>query len=105
MCLQEEGPIEVAPEIIERLVRRPEDLPSHVQENVVQYKSNVLRILEDYMADHDQQYLIELDGNKHVNILFKVSIHIPGTFFFQKQGFCFLFIVTSQTTNLMLCFT
>ena len=63
---------ELPPEVIERLVRRPEDLPTHVEDNIKTYKSNMLRILEDYMADHDQQSLIELDANKPINILFKV---------------------------------
>lgn len=61
-------------EVVERLVKRPEDLPKHVVQNIKNYKHNLLRILEDYMADHDQQYLIELDANKNINILFQVGI-------------------------------
>ncbi len=37
---------ELPPEVIERLVRRPEDLPTHVEDNIKTYKSNMLRILE-----------------------------------------------------------
>ena len=40
---QDEG---LPPEVIERLVRRPEDLPAHVEHNIKIYKSNALRILE-----------------------------------------------------------
>ena len=64
---------ELPPEIIERLIKRPEDLPAHVVENIRKFKSNMLRILEDYMADFDQQYLIELDANKPVKLIFQVS--------------------------------
>ena len=41
--LQEDG---LPADVIERLVRRPEDLPTHVEDNIMTYKSNVLRILE-----------------------------------------------------------
>ena len=43
MNFQDEG---LPPEVIERLVRRPEDLPVHVEHNIKIYKSNALRILE-----------------------------------------------------------
>lgn len=46
----------------------------------------VLQLLfQDYMADHDQQYLVELDGNLPILSLFSVKSSI---FFF----FCFYFI-------------
>lgn len=35
---------------------------------------SIFMTFQDYMADHDQQYLIELDGNQPVNNLFKVLI-------------------------------
>ena len=31
--------------------------------------------LQEYMADHDQEYLIEMDSNQASNTLFKVSLH------------------------------
>jgi len=57
---------------VSRLLVRPEDLPDHVVTNVAHYRSAMLRILEDYMADHSQQHLIELDANQPVNVLEKV---------------------------------
>ena len=33
----------------------------------------VTLMLQEYMADHDQQYLIEMDANQTANTLFKVS--------------------------------
>lgn len=30
-------------------------------------------MLQDYMADHDQQYLIEMDSNQSPGVLFKVT--------------------------------
>ncbi|XP_077977825.1 adenylate kinase 9-like isoform X2 [Glandiceps talaboti] len=67
----EEETVEVGFEIIERLVKRPEDLPQQVDENIQTYKDMMLRVLEDYMADHDQQYVIEIDSNKNANQVFK----------------------------------
>ena len=61
------------PETVERLLVRPEDMPSQVEKNVNHYRSAMLRLLEDHMADHDQQYLVELDGNQPVAVLEKVS--------------------------------
>ncbi|XP_041043791.1 adenylate kinase 9 isoform X2 [Carcharodon carcharias] len=63
--LEDEENLEVA-----HLVRRPEDLLSTVEKHVALYKDKMLRLLEDYMADHDYQNLIELDGNKKPNELF-----------------------------------
>ena len=37
------------------------------------------------MADHDQQKLIELDGNENPKVVFKVSIELR--FFFQVEIF------------------
>jgi hypothetical protein len=73
LFLQESEFRDLPPEVIERLLHRPEDLVQHVEENIRIYKNNMLRLLEDYMADHDQQYLIELDSNQPAPILFKVS--------------------------------
>ena len=63
---------ELSPETIGRLIRRPEDLEENVEKGIGMYKDKMLRLLEDYMADHDQQYLIELDANKPVKVLFPV---------------------------------
>lgn len=50
MCsfaIQEEEMIEeLPPETLERLVRRPEDLPEKVGDNIRKYKTNMLRLLE-----------------------------------------------------------
>ena len=62
----------MTPETVERLIKRPEDLPETVQENVQLFKGNMLRIIEDYISDHDQQFFIELDANKPVKIIFQV---------------------------------
>ena len=43
---EEEAEVGLSPEVLERLVRRPEDLPTHVEENITRYKKNMLRILE-----------------------------------------------------------
>lgn len=43
---QDGASAELAPEIVERLIRRPEDLPSHVTQHIKRYKTNMLRILE-----------------------------------------------------------
>jgi hypothetical protein len=40
------GLTELPPEVIERMVKRPEDLPGHVAENIKMYKSNILPMLE-----------------------------------------------------------
>ncbi|XP_015211824.2 adenylate kinase 9 isoform X1 [Lepisosteus oculatus] len=47
-----------------QLVTRPEDFPDNTLKRIALYKDTMLRPLEDYMADHDLQYLFELDGNK-----------------------------------------
>lgn len=63
---------QLPPEIIQRLLRRPEDMVDSVGETLRRYKTNALRLLEDYMADHDQQYMIELDANLLPSELFQV---------------------------------
>lgn len=46
-AIQEEEMIEeLPPETLERLVRRPEDLPEKVGDNIRKYKTNMLRLLE-----------------------------------------------------------
>ncbi|XP_051881405.1 LOW QUALITY PROTEIN: adenylate kinase 9 [Pristis pectinata] len=68
--MEEEEKSEVTPELVARLVKRPEDLLSTFEKRVALYKDKLLRPLEDYMADHDPQYLIELDGNRKPSELF-----------------------------------
>lgn len=37
---------------------------------------------QDYMADHNQQYLVEMDGNQAAGVLFKVrDVHSLFCFF------------------------
>ncbi|XP_069090617.1 adenylate kinase 9 isoform X2 [Pleurodeles waltl] len=60
----------VSKEILENLVRRPEDFPENIDSKVKLYKNTVLRPLEDLMMDHDPQYRFELDGNKKADELF-----------------------------------
>ena len=47
----------------------------HVVQNIAKFKDRMLRIMEDYMADFDQQYLIELDANKNPKVIFQVLIN------------------------------
>ncbi|XP_055490932.1 adenylate kinase 9 isoform X2 [Leucoraja erinacea] len=68
--MEEEEKAAMTPQLIARLVKRPEDLPRTFVKRVALYKSKMLRPLEEYMADHDPQYLIELDGNRKPNELF-----------------------------------
>ncbi|XP_032877861.1 adenylate kinase 9 [Amblyraja radiata] len=68
--MEEEEKAAMTPQLIARLVNRPEDLPGTFVKRVALYKSKMLRPLEEYMADHDPQYLIELDGNRKPNELF-----------------------------------
>ena len=41
---------------------------------------------QEYMADHDQQYLIELDANQTAATLFKVSVSFQSTIKIQNIG-------------------
>ncbi|KAJ7363546.1 Adenylate kinase [Desmophyllum pertusum] len=68
---EEEEREEITPELVARLVTRPEDLPQNVASSIKKYRDMMLRTLEDYMADHDQQRLIELDGNENPKVVFK----------------------------------
>lgn len=63
----------MTPDTVARLLVRPEDIPEHVRKNINDFRSSMLRILEDHMADHNQQYLIELDGNQSISALEKVK--------------------------------
>nr|XP_048700778.1 adenylate kinase 9 isoform X2 [Caretta caretta] len=61
-------------DILPHLVQRPEDFLENSEARVNLYKDTMLHPLEDMMAEHDSQYLIELDGNKHPNELFSSVI-------------------------------
>ncbi|BFZ09240.1 hypothetical protein BsWGS_12279 [Bradybaena similaris] len=66
--------------ILARLLKRPEDTPQQVEANLAKFRNNMLRILEDYMGDHDQQYLVELDGNLPLAVIFKQLLQKLQTF-------------------------
>ncbi|XP_043531266.1 adenylate kinase 9 [Chiloscyllium plagiosum] len=68
--LEEAEVSDVDPGLVARLVRRPEDLQTTIEKHVALYKDKMLRLLEDYMADHDRQNMIELDGNNKPHELF-----------------------------------
>ena len=59
-----------------RLVKRPEDAAKVVMDEITFYKENVLPPLEDFMAEHDRQMMIELDANMSEGDLYKVSVHV-----------------------------
>lgn len=77
---EEEEREEITPELVARLVTRPEDLPHNVASSIKKYRDMMLRTLEDYMADHDQQKLIELDGNENPKVVFKSLMMKLNTF-------------------------
>ncbi|XP_074166225.1 LOW QUALITY PROTEIN: adenylate kinase 9 [Sminthopsis crassicaudata] len=56
--------MQMVAEIFRHLVQRPEDFPENIEASIHQYRDEMLHFLEDMMADHDSQFLIELDGNK-----------------------------------------
>ncbi|NXN17391.1 KAD9 kinase, partial [Indicator maculatus] len=60
-------------EFLHQLVQRPEDILENAEERIGTYKDIMLRPLEDWMAEQDCQYLIELDGNQQPDDLFMVS--------------------------------
>uniref|UniRef100_A0A8C5WHZ4 Adenylate kinase 9 n=1 Tax=Leptobrachium leishanense TaxID=445787 RepID=A0A8C5WHZ4_9ANUR len=68
---EEEEDIQSLKDVMERLVCRLEDLSENVNERIKLYKDSLLRPLEDLMICHDPQYLIELDGNKKPDELFR----------------------------------
>ncbi|XP_067049308.1 adenylate kinase 9-like [Acropora muricata] len=77
---EEEEEEEITPELVTRLVTRPEDLPHNVAANIKKYRDMMLRTLEDYMADHDKQRLIELDANESTKVVFKSLMVKLNTF-------------------------
>ncbi|XP_008575652.1 PREDICTED: adenylate kinase 9 [Galeopterus variegatus] len=64
--------IKMVAEIIQHLVQRPEDYLENVENTVKLYKDIILRCLEEVMAEHNPQYLIEVDGNKSSEELFMI---------------------------------
>ncbi|XP_057593660.1 adenylate kinase 9 [Hippopotamus amphibius kiboko] len=64
--------MQVVAEILQHLVQRPEDYLENIEHIVKLYKEIILHPLEEVMAEHDSQYLIELDGNKPPEELFTV---------------------------------
>ncbi|XP_059153856.1 adenylate kinase 9-like isoform X2 [Physella acuta] len=73
-------------EVIKRLVKRPEDMQEQVTNSIDKYKNQMLRILEEYMGDHDQQYLVEMDGNESQASLYKQLMQKLLTFNLQPAA-------------------
>ena len=63
-----------ATEIAGRLVSRPEDNEIRVQNEIQYYRDTMLHCLEDYIIQHSQQHVIELDANLSIRDLFRVRI-------------------------------
>lgn len=61
-----------APEIAGRLVTRPQDMEKVVEQHIQHYRENMLRNLEDFIIQHNQQHVIELDANLSSKELFRV---------------------------------
>ncbi|XP_021097664.1 adenylate kinase 9 isoform X2 [Heterocephalus glaber] len=62
--------MQMVAESLQHLVQRPEDYLENVQNIIKLYKETALPALEKVMAEHNPQYLIELDGNKSPEELF-----------------------------------
>ncbi|XP_069866381.1 adenylate kinase 9 isoform X2 [Dipodomys merriami] len=62
--------IQVVAEILHHLIQRPEDYLENAKEVIRLYKETVLHALEETMAEHNPQYLVELDGNRTPEELF-----------------------------------
>ncbi|KAM5282916.1 adenylate kinase 9 isoform 2-T2 [Hipposideros larvatus] len=62
--------MQMVAEVLQHLVQRPEDYLENVETIVKLYKDIILHSLEEVMAEHNSQYLIELDGNKPPEELF-----------------------------------
>uniref|UniRef100_A0A4W4FS25 Nucleoside-diphosphate kinase n=1 Tax=Electrophorus electricus TaxID=8005 RepID=A0A4W4FS25_ELEEL len=70
--------LELQKDMIGHLVRVKENFPEEAYHRILDYKDTLLRPLEDFMADHDPQYLFELDGNKDPEELFLVRESCPA---------------------------
>ncbi|XP_032264156.1 adenylate kinase 9 [Phoca vitulina] len=64
--------MQMVAEILQHVVQRPEDYLENIENIVKLYKEIILHPLEEVMAEHNSQYLIELDGNKPPEELFMV---------------------------------
>ncbi|XP_039093316.1 adenylate kinase 9 [Hyaena hyaena] len=64
--------MQMVAEILQHVVQRPEDYLENIENIVKLYKEIILHSLEEVMAEHNSQYLIELDGNKPPEELFMV---------------------------------
>ncbi|XP_075410105.1 adenylate kinase 9 [Tenrec ecaudatus] len=62
--------IQLMGELLQHLVQRPEDFLENVEGIIQLYKETILHLTEGMMAEHNSQYLIELDGNKASEELF-----------------------------------
>ncbi|XP_064454048.1 adenylate kinase 9 isoform X3 [Mirounga angustirostris] len=62
--------MQMVAEILQHVVQRPEDYLENIENIVKLYKEIILHPLEEVMAEHNSQYLIELDGNKPPEELF-----------------------------------
>ncbi|XP_019849767.1 PREDICTED: adenylate kinase 9-like [Amphimedon queenslandica] len=61
----------LAPNIADRLVIRARDKMANVKEEIKYYKENVLSHIEDYIIQHNHQYVIELDASLSSKELFR----------------------------------
>lgn len=66
--------MQMVTETLQHLVQRPEDYLENIEITVKRYKELLLNALEEVMAEHNPQYLIELDGNKPPEELFLTVI-------------------------------
>lgn len=65
---------ELPADVVERLIRRPEDNEPNVIKSLVFYKEAILRALEFKMSNMNQSYLFELDANVSPTVLIKQLI-------------------------------
>ncbi|XP_014663121.1 PREDICTED: adenylate kinase 9-like [Priapulus caudatus] len=57
----------VSPDVVRRLVKRPEDVNDVLTADIQLFRAHQLIQLENYIEKHDQQYVIELDANHAVD--------------------------------------
>jgi len=68
---EEGGNEERTAELMDRLTVRNEEFEENIRTDLKQYKEIVLCRLEDYMSQHDQHKVYELDANLPANLIFK----------------------------------
>nr|XP_058163256.1 adenylate kinase 9 isoform X2 [Dasypus novemcinctus] len=66
--------MQLVTETLRHLVQKPEDYLENIESIIKLYKETILPSLEEMMAEHNSQYLIELDGNKPPEELFMTVI-------------------------------